>query len=416
MNVPSPNLLFLLDSPNIERGYALAGTPARVLALAEHTRRSGAQVTLALCDRGNDYWTASDWPIDVVLVHPHDYYDPAVLAGAIGVEVDVVVVCEAQALLVVGRPLADRLHARLLYDVHDDDAALAHSLQEPLGEIARLARVQRRAFDVSDFVIACAERELILALRADVPPERVELVPNGAEPSSYWGPSWNSQRLVFVGNLFYRPNQLAIEHLRDRVRPRLRELCPQARVQVIGRGPAALTRDEAGLEFLGPAPSIEMALRDATLGLAPLTAGAGSKMKVLDYMAAGLPVLATTEAVAGLPPAHPGVVVDDDLDRWAMRIASLMKDPMLLDDLGLAGRGTVEDELSWHQIAAELVHRCRIWLPMPARDLALTEPGRIAAPRWRSEHAAQGALGTPRHTEPGRAVHMSSVPAWSGRR
>lgn len=55
MNFAAPRLAFLLDTPNVWRGRALAGTPARVLALAEHAHRAAANVTLVLCDRGADY-------------------------------------------------------------------------------------------------------------------------------------------------------------------------------------------------------------------------------------------------------------------------------------------------------------------------------------------------------------------------
>jgi hypothetical protein len=63
----TPDLVFLLDTPNVWQGRALAGTPARVLGLAEHSHRAGAAVTLVLCDRGADYGAAADWPVDVLL-------------------------------------------------------------------------------------------------------------------------------------------------------------------------------------------------------------------------------------------------------------------------------------------------------------------------------------------------------------
>lgn len=407
MGVITPHLLFLLDSPNIASGYALAGTPARVLALADNCRRSGAVVTLVLCDRGGDYGTAPDWPVDVVLVHPADYYDPAALARVCAADIDIVVVCEAQALIAVGRPLADQVHARLLYDVHDDDAALARSLLEPPSAVARAFDVQQRALHTADVVIACAQRELVLALGSNIPADRVALFPNGADSGSMcWGPVCSTERLVFVGNLFYRPNQIAVEHLRTRILPRLPALCPRARVQVIGHGPAHLIQPCVGLEFCGPAVSIESALRGATLGLAPLTAGAGSKMKVLDYLAAGLPVLATSEAVTGLPPGHPGVVVDDDLDGWAARIATLLGNPARLRELGWAGRDALEEHLSWRQIAAGLVRRCRDWIALPQRRGPTAVAGPIDVARWQAEHAAQGALGAPRHTMPGHPVRL----------
>lgn len=80
-----PTFVFLLDTPNVWRGRALAGTPARTLALAEYSDRAGAAVTMVLCDRGADYGTAADWPFDLVLVHPNDFYAPDALAELLNV-------------------------------------------------------------------------------------------------------------------------------------------------------------------------------------------------------------------------------------------------------------------------------------------------------------------------------------------
>lgn len=407
MSSTTPSLLFLIDSPNLAAGHALAGTPARVLALAEHVHRGGADALVVACDRGADY--AAAWPVDVLLVHPADFYDPAALARIVDAPVDLVVVCEAQAVLTVGQPLARRLGARIVYDVHDDDAALSRSLGEPLPTTMAAARTQRAAIAVADAVIACATAELALARSAGVPASRAAMVPNGADPARAhcWGPCHHPPRLVFVGNLYYKPNQLGVAHIRNVIVPQLRRRRDDATVTVIGRGPGNLSGESAGLRFTGGVDSLNAALRGTTLALAPLTAGAGSKMKMLTYLAAGLPVLATSEAVSGLPVGHPGVLVDDDLTAWGERIADLLSKPALLDKHGAAGRRLVEGELSWQRITGELVRRCRDWAAMPPQAEptgGVGEPAAVA--RWMSEHAAQNALGCPRHTRPGSPHHL----------
>ncbi|MGH3570028.1 MAG: hypothetical protein ACRDRH_29255 [Pseudonocardia sp.] len=126
-------MTFLLDTPNVWRGLALAGTPARVLGLAEYSYRAGAAATLVLCDRGADYGVAEDWPCDVLLVHPADFYSVGQLARSMeSVPVDFLSICEAESLLAMGRTLSRVLDARLVYDVHDDEAGVAFSLGEGL--------------------------------------------------------------------------------------------------------------------------------------------------------------------------------------------------------------------------------------------------------------------------------------------
>lgn len=398
--------MFLLDTPNVWRGEALAGTPARVLALAEHTHQAGTAVTLVLGDRGADYGDASDWPVDVLLVHPADFYNPTALAAHLAhTDADLVVQCEAESLLALGSPAARELGARLVYDVHDDDAAVAASLGEPAAVVRQHQTAQRAALRLADRVIVSTRNEAAMASAAGVPNSRMAVLPNGADPRRRhsWGPAPEATTLVFVGNLFYQPNARAVTALRDLILPELRKTHPGVTLRVVGRGPQSLTRPAEGVHFTGRVDTIDEALQGATLAVAPLTAGSGAKMKVLDYLAAGLPVLGTSEAVTGLPPDHPGVVVDDDINTWPGVLADLLRDPQRLRELGQAGRLCVERHLSWHTIGSSLHHRFQSWLAdsqEPTSAIPATVPE--GAPRWLSEHAEQNALGQPRHTQPGR--------------
>lgn len=402
--IASPSLVFLLDTPNIWRGRALAGTPARVLALAEHGHRAGATVTLALCDRGADYGPPADWPFDALLVNPADFYQPEWLARVLEpVPADFLVMCEAEALTAAGRQLAELLGARLVYDVHDDEAALAASLGEPPEVVGRYEATQRAALKVADYVIVSTRHEARMAA-AHVVSDRTALLPNGADPHqrTCWGPETGSATLVFLGNLYYAPNARALDAIRSVVLRSLWAAGIDARVRVIGHGPAEATQPAEGIDFIGRVDTIDEALRGATLALAPLTAGSGAKMKVLDYLAAGLPVLGTSEAVSGLPPEHPGVVVENDLHAWPSVLAGLLRDPITLRELGREGRECVERELSWQQIGTDLLRHAHSWLSSsPAARRPDTVAHAPSLPRWFADHAGHNALGEPRTTTPG---------------
>ncbi|SFB64750.1 Glycosyltransferase involved in cell wall bisynthesis [Amycolatopsis marina] len=402
----TPGLVFLLDTPNLWRGRALAGTPARVLALAEHSHRAGAAVTLVLCDRGADYGTAAEWPMDVLLVHPADFYSANRLARALDlVSVDFLSICEAETLVAIGRELAQSLGARLVYDVHDDDAAVAFSLGEVPERVRHSASVQRAALDACDYVLVSTSNEARLAARSQIDPARTAMLPNGADPRQHtcWGPDVNAGTLVFVGNLYYEPNARAVEAIRTTILPTLRTMETNTQVRVIGRGPAELTRPAEGMTFTGRVDAINHALRDATVALAPLPAGSGAKIKVLDYMAAGLPVLGTTEAVTGLPPDHPGVVVENDLHAWPSVLATLLRDRTALREIGTDGRLCIERELSWQHIATDLLRHIHTWLatPTPPPHHPTRHQGPLGTPRWLAEHTSQNALGSPDTTAPG---------------
>lgn len=411
----APAVIFLLDSPNVWRGRALAGTPARVLALAGHSHQAGAAVTLVLCDRGADYGGAADWPFDVVLAHPADYYAPASLARVLEpARADFLIMCEAEAVAADGREMARQFGAALVYDVHDDEAAVAVSLGEPPEIVERYRVTQRSALRSADHVIVSTRNEAHLVAAALVPAARTALLPNGADPRQRhcWGPDVSAATMVFLGNLYYQPNARAVAAIRGTILPSLRASGVSARVRVVGRGPAELTRPGDGVEFTGRVDSIDDALNGVTLALAPLTAGSGAKMKVADYLAAGLPVVGTSQAVTGLPPGHPGVVVEDDLSAWPGLLAALLIDGAALREIGQAGRHCVERELSWQMIGLDLVRHARRWLAAPPPAARLDPENRhAAAPRWLTEHLRQGAVPEPRATQPGQPRWLRRGPA-----
>lgn len=284
----------------------------------------------------------------------------------------------------MGRELARLLDARLVYDAHDDDAAVAASLGEPVETVEGHATIQRVALRTADNVIVSTRNEAMMAATAGVPSIRTAMLPNGADPQQRhcWGPDADAATLVFLGNLYYEPNARAVDAIRSAILPALHADRPDVRVRVVGRGPAELTREGRGIEFTGRVDTIDHALRGTTLALAPLTAGSGAKMKVLDYLAAGLPVLGTREAVTGLPADHPGVVVEHDLCRWPSRIAALLRDTSALHEIGRAGRHCIEgascpgnrSALTWYGVAGPGSPRCHRGRIQPSTTTARASP------------------------------------------
>jgi glycosyltransferase involved in cell wall biosynthesis len=390
-------LTFLLDTPNLWRGTAIAGTPARIVELAAALEGRGARVVL--CDRGMTRDEAGSWRLPGLLAHPSAYYGPpAVLAARLaGWPTDLLVVTDAEMIVTGGRRLADMLGVRLLYEAHDDEAALSESLGEPAAVTRRRGRWQRAAVAAADFVTALTERDAAALRGYGLPAGRLAVLPTGCDVPgrTCWGPDSGSGRLLFVGNLHYLPNARAARAVTALVRE-LRCRGIPARARIVGRGPVALRRSEPGICWRGPVHCLDAECRGVALALAPLTSGSGMKMKMVTYLAAGLPVLATSEAVSGLGAGHPGVVVCDDLARWPEIIAGLLASPGRLANLGREGRAYAASCLSWDRIAGRALEAYRRWLALPARtSWDARVPDGAAEPLWLAEHSSQDALGQP---------------------
>ena len=161
---------------------------------------------------------------------------------------------------------------------------------------------------------------------------------------------------VFVGAMDYRPNVDAACWFCCEVWPAVRRRRPGATFRVVGRRPAAAVRRLAslpGVEVVGPVPDVRPYLHGAAVAVAPLRLGRGLQNKVLEAMAAGRPVVASPQAVAGLGRGSglPAVIAASP-EEWAGEVIRLLGDPAARAALGEAGRRYAEARHDWGRCLA----------------------------------------------------------------
>jgi len=235
-------------------------------------------------------------------------------------------------------------------------------------ELPRIQRYEREMVGRFDetWVISETERAAVAAeLGPNAPgngrlPPNLRVVPNGVETERYRPqvrPA-TAPALVFVGHMGVFHNIDAAERLAEVILPRVREETPAARLDIIGAEPAARVRALAGrpgVRVLGHVTDLNAALNEATVFVAPLRFAAGVQNKVLEAMAAGLPVVTTAEVNAGLR-ATPGehlLVAEDDETLAALTI-DLLRDPAQRARLAAAGREFVLRDFRWEAVAERM--------------------------------------------------------------
>lgn len=148
---------------------------------------------------------------------------------------------------------------------------------------------------------------------------------------------------LFVGHLGYRPNIVAAQRLGGRILPALREHDPSARLTLAGRAPdASLRRVLAGvanLALVADPPDLAPLYARATMTLMPLSEGGGTRIKALEAMAIGLPVIASAKAVEGLElvPGRDFICAESDAE-FVEAALHLSRTPTLRADLAAAAR------------------------------------------------------------------------------
>lgn len=141
----------------------------------------------------------------------------------------------------------------------------------------------------------------------------------------------------FIGALDYQPNQQAVQWIFDELWPRVLARAPHARLTVSGSNPPAWLRDR-----VITAPDAQAFMRSQSVLIAPLLSGGGMRIKVLESMALGKAMVATTRGAGGIE-FTPGreLLVADDPDTFADAVARLLDDPRERARLGAAARAQV---------------------------------------------------------------------------
>jgi glycosyltransferase involved in cell wall biosynthesis len=164
---------------------------------------------------------------------------------------------------------------------------------------------------------------------------------------------------VFVGTMSYGANVDAATWFVSRILPRIRAQRPAVRLLLVGRGPNASVRRLArvpGVEITGQVPDVVPYLERATAFVAPLRVGGGFPNKVAEALAAGVPVVATSKAHAGIGGLVPGVhlLEADDEAAFAEQTLRALDDVDLRLATGRAGRRFMGAYHSWAAVTAEL--------------------------------------------------------------
>jgi glycosyltransferase involved in cell wall biosynthesis len=163
---------------------------------------------------------------------------------------------------------------------------------------------------------------------------------------------------VITGKMSYHANITMAMNFVQQIMPLVWHERPEVKVYVVGKDPPpqvqALGADTR-VEITGTVPDIRPYLWKASLAAAPIAYGAGIQNKVLEAMACGTPVVASSQAVSALE-IIPGqdVWVTDDPAGFAGSILSLLNDTPSRTKLGLAGRAYVEKNHDWDRVAAQL--------------------------------------------------------------
>lgn len=250
----------------------------------------------------------------------------------------VVAYCSSMARFALAPPLNGW---PLVLDMVDVDSAkwaqLGAEVSGPLGWIYRREAARLRCFEIhavqrAAMTLTVNDREAD-RLREIAPTARITIVANGIDIDAFGsrGAPEIAPVVIFCGVMTYYPNEEGVRWFVQDVWPTVRSRNPGARFIVVGAGARhrlrRLVARDASIELVGAVAEVQPYLWRSAVSVAPLRLARGLQNKVLEALAAALPVVVTPSVWAGLPTeAQPGCVVANTADEFAAAVVRLLDD------------------------------------------------------------------------------------------
>jgi len=235
---------------------------------------------------------------------------------------------------------------------------------------AKMERIEASILRSAFGHIVCSERERDQLLRC-APSARVAAVENGVETDYFAGAGsapGADRRIVFVGAMDYFPNKDAAVHFAHRIWPAVRSRLGEIELAIVGTnpGPEVLALGTLpGVRVTGSVPDVRPWYAGALAAVVPLRTGGGTRLKILEAIAAGVPVVSTPLGAEGLDVVDGESVLladEEDARGWAELLWTLAESPGRRQGLIEAGLRLVRNRYDWAILGSKLRTVYEDWL------------------------------------------------------
>jgi len=237
-------------------------------------------------------------------------------------------------------------------------------------EAAKFRREEISACRAASLTLVTSTRDEAL-LRQHLPGLRTAVITNGVDCERFARPDGprRPDTAVFVGATHYFPNEDGVLFFLREIHGRIRQTRPQFRFEVVGGSPAPaiLAQRAADVEVTGLVDDVRPYMWNASVFVVPLRMGGGTRFKVVEAMAAGVPVVSTRLGAEGIPAVDGrDLLLADEPESFARAVVRILTDPVLAATLANNGLEFVRRHFDWALIGENLHAALATCTPAPS--------------------------------------------------
>jgi glycosyltransferase involved in cell wall biosynthesis len=227
-------------------------------------------------------------------------------------------------------------------------------------DVVKLKFWEKHYWGKADRLVAVSSEDRN-TMREQIPGINVDIIPNGVDAGHYDSAKYKVKsppRVLYgVTNFEWLQNVEAVDMLINDVWPEIHKGFPSAKLWIVGRKIpqeiVELSEKRDDIEITESIEEAREAYKSSYVMVTPIKGSGGTRLKILEALAAGLPVVSTSVGVAGLGLTNgKQALIKDTMHGLAQETIKLLKDSALADKIGKAGREFVKEHFDWKVIGS----------------------------------------------------------------
>jgi len=222
--------------------------------------------------------------------------------------------------------------------------------------VKRNKSIEIKALKDATHVLTCSERDAHVFIN-EVPEVegKITIIPNCVNFKEYRIFQKNHScvkdesglfTVLFVGLLSYPPNHDAVNVICSQIAPNFGE---DVQFLIIGKNPPNILKPN-NVRFLGYVEDVKEYIQKSDICIAPLRYGSGTRLKILEYMAMGKPVISTSKGAEGIEyTENKNIIIEDDLSAFSKKVRILLDDKQTRDNLGKSAKDLIQQKYDWER-------------------------------------------------------------------